>query len=212
MERRHHLGLDSYDRFFPNQDTMPQGGFGNLIALPLQWMPRQSGHSLFVDDNLYPYPDQWQLLASVRRIGADQLEWIVRDAVRRDQVVGVRIAWADGEEGEPWNLLPTRKAPPSIEGPFPKSVEIVLSNLSFIPKEGLPEPMLNRIIRIAAFQNPEFYKTQATRLSTWDKPRIIFCAEEFPQHVISRGHNLGQGETTRLECPLRGESAGRRVC
>jgi superfamily II DNA or RNA helicase len=189
MERRHHLGLDSYDRFFPNQDTMPQGGFGNLIALPLQWMPRQSGHSLFVDDNLCAYPDQWQLLASVRRIEADQVEWIVRDAVRGDQVVGVRIAWADGEtEGDPWNLLPSRKAP-SIEGPFPRSVEIVRSNLVFIPKEGLPEPMLNRIIRIAAFQNPEFYKTQAMRLSTWDKPRIIFCGEEFPQHVaVPRGN------------------------
>ena len=62
MERRHHLGLDSYDRFFPNQDTLPKGGFGNLIALPLQWMPRQNGNSLFVDDNLRPYPDQWQLL------------------------------------------------------------------------------------------------------------------------------------------------------
>src|SRR5437879_6272023 len=60
MERRHHLSLDSYDRFFPNQDTLPKGGFGNLIALPLQWMPRQNGNSLFVDDDLRPYPDQWQ--------------------------------------------------------------------------------------------------------------------------------------------------------
>jgi hypothetical protein len=54
MEQRHHLGLDSYDRFFPNQDTMPKGGFGNLIALPLQWMPRQDGNSVFVDDSLCP--------------------------------------------------------------------------------------------------------------------------------------------------------------
>jgi hypothetical protein len=56
MERRHHLGLDSYDRIFPNQDTLPKGGFGNLIALPLQWMPRQNGNSMFVDDDLRPYP------------------------------------------------------------------------------------------------------------------------------------------------------------
>src|SRR5580700_64646 len=74
MERRHHLGLDSYDRFFPNQDTMPKGGFGNLIALPLQWMPRQNNNSVFVDDNFCPYPDQWQLLASVRRVQPDQVE------------------------------------------------------------------------------------------------------------------------------------------
>ena len=61
-------------------------------------------------------------------------------------------------------------------------------NLVFIPKAGLSEPMLNRIIRIAAFQNPEFYKSQAMRLSTWDKPRIVFCGEEFAQHIaVPRG-------------------------
>jgi hypothetical protein len=54
MERRHHLGLDSYDRFFPSQDTVPKGGFGNLIALPLQWMPRQKDNSVFVDDSFHP--------------------------------------------------------------------------------------------------------------------------------------------------------------
>ena len=64
MERRHHLGLDSYDRIFPNQDNLPKGGFGNLIALPLQSMPRQHGNSLFGDDDVHPYPDQWQLLVS----------------------------------------------------------------------------------------------------------------------------------------------------
>src|SRR5688500_17019853 len=51
MERRHQLGLDSYDRFFPSQDTMPKGGFGNLIALPLQHMPRGYGNSVFLDVN-----------------------------------------------------------------------------------------------------------------------------------------------------------------
>src|ERR1017187_6098371 len=86
MEARHHLGLDSYDRFFPNQDTLPKGGFGNLIALPLQWMPRQEDKSVFVDDSLCPYPDQW--LASVRRVPADQVDWIVNDATRRGQGVG----------------------------------------------------------------------------------------------------------------------------
>jgi hypothetical protein len=51
MERRHQLGLDSYDRFFPSQDTMPKGGFGNLIALPLQAVPRKAGNSVFIDSN-----------------------------------------------------------------------------------------------------------------------------------------------------------------
>jgi len=190
MERRHHLGLDSYDRFFPNQDTLPKGGFGNLIALPLQWMPRQNGNSVFVDDALHPYPDQWQLLASVRRIQHDQVEWIVNDASRRGQVVGVRTALTDPDaQDEPWTMPPSKKvADMPVQGPFHECVELVQSNLIFIPKSGLPEPMLNRLIRLAAFQNPEFYKAQSMRLSTWDKPRIIFCGEDLPQHVaVPRG-------------------------
>src|ERR1700722_7551246 len=190
MERRHHLGLDSYDRFFPNQDTLPKGGFGNLIALPLQWMPRQNGNSLFVDDDLRPYPDQWQLLLSVRRVGADQVEWIVNEATRKGQVMGVRLSMTtDDAEDAPWTLTASRKQTDRpIPGPFPESVEIVQSNLIFVPKSGLPEPMLNRIIRIAAFQNPEFYKAQAMRLPIWDKPRVICCSEEFAHHIaLPRG-------------------------
>jgi superfamily II DNA or RNA helicase len=190
MERRHQVGLDSYDRFFPNQDTLPKGGFGNLIALPLQWMPRQNGNSLFVDDDLHPYPDQWQLLLSVRRAGADQVEWIVNDATRRGQVMGVKFPMTDEyAEGAPWTVLPSRKkSEKTIPGPFPESVEIVQSNLIFVPKVDLSEAMLNRIIRVAAFQNPEFYKAQAMRLPIWDKPRIISCSEEFAQHLaLPRG-------------------------
>lgn len=190
MERRHHVGLDSYDRFFPNQDTLPKGGFGNLIALPLQWMPRQNGNSLFVDDDLSPYPDQWRLLLSVGRVGTDQVEWIVNDAARRGQVMGVKFSITDDDsEDAPWTLLPSRKnSEKPIPGPFPESVDIVRSNLIYVPKAGLPEPMLNRIIRLSAFQNPEFYKAQAMRLPTWDKPRVISCCEEFAQHLaLPRG-------------------------
>ena len=189
MQGRHHLGLDSYDRFFPNQDTLPRGGFGNLIALPLQWVPRQSDNSVFVDDNLCPYPDQWKLLASVQRIAADQAEWVVHDATRRGQVIGVRMAEPEGDADEPWTLAPSKKSRAKrIEGPFPDVIEIVRGNMVFVPKAGLPEAMLDRIIRIAAFQNPDFYKTQAMRLPTWDKPRIIFCGEEFAQYIgLPRG-------------------------
>src|ERR1700688_2054427 len=153
-------------------------------------MPRQDGNSMFVDDNLRPYPDQWQLLLSIRRVGADQVEWIVNDATRRGQVMGVKLSMTDdGAEDAPWALLPSRrKSEKPIPGPFPESVEIVRSNLIFVPKVDLPEPMLNRMIRVAAFQNPEFYKAQAMRLPTWDKPRIISCSEEFAQHLaLPRG-------------------------
>lgn len=65
MERRPEMGFESYDRFFPSQDTLPKGGFGNLIALPLQKKPRDKGNTLFVDKVFNPYPDQWSYLSSV---------------------------------------------------------------------------------------------------------------------------------------------------
>jgi hypothetical protein len=94
MSRRHQLSMDSYDRLFPNQDTLPRGGFGNLIALPLQHGPRQEGNTLFVDDQLTPFPDQWAFLASVPRIDPTNVDRIARDATRTGQVVGAGPASA----------------------------------------------------------------------------------------------------------------------
>jgi hypothetical protein len=75
METRPDIGLDSYDRLFPNQDTMPHGGFGNLIALPLQKGARQQANSVFLDESLAPHPDQWAYLAGVTRISREHLEF-----------------------------------------------------------------------------------------------------------------------------------------
>jgi len=186
MDCRHQISLKSYDRFFPNQDTMPKGGFGNLIALPLQWAPRQEGKSVFVDSNLEPYPNQWKLLQSIQRMSRDQVEWIVNQAVRQGSVVGVRMVEPDPDDNnaEPWSLPPSKKRPDKlIEGPFPEQVEIAQGNMLFVPKAGLPEAMLSRLIRLAAFQNPEFYKAQAMRLNTWDKPRIIACGEDLNRYI-----------------------------
>jgi hypothetical protein len=80
MERRPEIGLDSYDRFFPSQDTLPRGGFGNLIALPLQKKPRENGNSVFVNEQFNPYPDQWAFFASLHRMSRSEVEVIVRRA------------------------------------------------------------------------------------------------------------------------------------
>jgi superfamily II DNA or RNA helicase len=92
MSRRHQLAMASYDRFFPNQDTLPRGGFGNLIALPLQYEPRERGNTVFVDDRLVPHADQWAYLASLPRIAPTTVEAIAQEAVGRGQVIGLRIA------------------------------------------------------------------------------------------------------------------------
>ncbi|MBN2099065.1 MAG: DEAD/DEAH box helicase, partial [Dehalococcoidia bacterium] len=188
MSRRHQLGMDSYDRLFPNQDSLPKRGFGNLIALPLQKEPAERGNSLFLDDNLEPHVDQWAFLASVVRLAPSSLEDLVRAAIRQGQVVGVRIS-PDGEEDQPWAVMAQRRMlEPSMTGPLPSKVTVVMGNLLFVEKEGLPSSLLNQIKRLAAFQNPEFYKKQSLRLSTALTPRVICCAEEFPRHLgIPRG-------------------------
>jgi hypothetical protein len=114
MEGRPDIGLDSYDRLFPNQDTLPQGGFGNLIALPLQKESREAGNTVFVDDYLEPWADQWAFLAQVRRVGRTHVERLVQEAERRGRVLGVRLPPQDDGEDEPWTAPPSRqrKDPP----------------------------------------------------------------------------------------------------
>lgn len=190
MERRHQLGLDSYDRFFPSQDTMPKGGFGNLIALPLQHLPRRNGNSVFLNADLIPYSDQWAFLSGIRRMQFVDVEAIVCDAERSDKIIGVRRSVTDDELAEdPWTLSPSKKKKDEpILGPLPQSVRVTRSNLVYVEKEGLPPAILNRLHRLAAFQNPEFYRAQAMRLSIFGKPRVIRCAEEFPRHIaLPRG-------------------------
>lgn len=189
-ESRHEVSLDSYDRLFPNQDTMPKGGFGNLIALPLQKVPRKSDNSVFVDDQLMPYPDQWSYLSTARRILAGDLAKLVHEIAPEGDIVGVRFAAQDEDSAAPWLMPPSKKKmrEKPITGPLPSKVRVVLSNLVFVEKAGLPSAMLDRLRRLAAFQNPEFYRAQAMRLSTYGKPRIISCAEDFPAHIgVPRG-------------------------
>ena len=184
MEARPDIGLDSYDRLFPNQDTMPQGGFGNLIALPLQRGPRDQGNSVFVDDDLVPWPDQWAFLLGVRRLGRTEVEAIVQEAERRGRVLGVRLPPQDDGDVEPWTMPPSRRRQEAtIVGDLPDALEVVYANQIYIAKNGLDPGLRNRLLRIAAFQNPEFYKAQAMRLSTYGKPRVVACAEDHPQHI-----------------------------
>jgi len=191
MTRRHQLSMASYDRLFPNQDTMPRGGFGNLIALPLQHEAGQKGNTLFLDQEGKPYADQWAYLSSVPRIEVAAADTLVAEASRRGQILGVRgVGWpGDEEESTPWTRPPSgRPRPVVVTGPLPSEVHATLAQRLFVAKAGPPAALLNQIKRLAAFQNPEFYKKQRMRLSTAGTPRVIACAEEFPEHIaIPRG-------------------------
>jgi superfamily II DNA or RNA helicase/very-short-patch-repair endonuclease len=210
MEGRPEIGLSSYDRLFPNQDTMPKGGFGNLIALPLQKKPRAAGNSVFLDEQFEPYRDQWAFLSSVRKIPRAQAESLAREAERRGRVTGVRLAFEEEDEDLPWTSPPSRrrKEPPITE-PLPKTLELVLGDQIYIAKEHLPPALRNRLIRLAAFQNPEFYRAQAMRLSTFGKPRVIHCAEDGPKYLALPRGCLEEAQallsSLGIEAPLRDE-------
>lgn len=188
MERRPEVGLRSYDRLFPNQDTLPRGGFGNLIALPLQKAPRDAGNSVFLDETFHPHEDQWEFLAGMRQVSKPRAEEMVREAEGRGRIVGVRMAATDEDDSEPWAAPPSRRRDALPQGPHPERIEVVLADQIYLPKSALGPGLRNALIRLAAFQNPEFYKAQAMRLPTYDKPRVIACAEDHPQHLaLPRG-------------------------
>src|SRR5208282_4473470 len=122
----------------------------------------ERGNTVFLGPNCVPYADPWAFLAALQKISKSDVEAIVREAEGKGRVVGVRLALADEEDDSPWAAPPSRrrKEPPLI-GPLPESIELVLGNEIYIPKDALSPGLRNRLVRLAAFQNPEFYKTQA---------------------------------------------------
>ena len=208
--RTRQLKLTSYDRLFPSQDTLPKGGFGNLIALPLQKQPREQGRSVFVDDALQPFPDQWAFLTSIRPMAPNDIDPTILRATGGSHPLDVTFV-ADEDSLEPWKPRPS--ASQRLTGPMPKCVSVTQANLVYVEKGPLPQSLANRLVRLAAFQNPEFYRAQAMRMPVWDKPRVIGCAENFPQHIgLPRGCLEAVQQLLRdhgIRCDLRDErSAG----
>ncbi len=184
MNQRHEIAFKSYDRLFPNQDTMPKGGFGNLIALPLQKTAREKSNSVFIDENFQPYSDQWAFLSSVERLTQNRIESLTEQLSQGNELGFLKEDDEESESSKPW----ARNKKILHKKDFPGTIEIVKANMLFVPKKGISAKALNRIKRLAAFKNPEFYKAQAMRLSTFNKPRIISCADETRDYIgLPRG-------------------------
>lgn len=177
MERDGRMSFKSYDRFFPNQDVMPTGGFGNLVALPLQGRARKKGNSVFVDENFEPYPDQWGFLQNVRKMTVAELASAMALHCNPEPMG----ALSKTSESAPWERP---MAKPMTKSDFPSSIRIVLANGIYIPTEGLSAKAINHIKRIAAFKNPEFYAKLGMRLPTYNIPRIISCSELTDDYLL----------------------------
>lgn len=176
MEREGRMSFKSYDRFFPNQDFMPTGGFGNLVALPLQGRARKDGNSVFVDDNFIPFPDQWEYLQGIKMMTAVEVEKLVS---RYDMEPLGELS--KSSESAPWER-PLPK--PMSTADFPKRITVVRSSGIYIPTTELSAKAVNHLKRLAAFKNPEFYAKLGMRLPVYNLSRIISCSEITDDYLI----------------------------
>lgn len=167
MRHNGRMSFNSYDRFFPNQDRMPEGGFGNLVALPLQGQARKRRNSVFVDDDFLAYKDQWAFLYNINKVKDTEVDMLLNLHVCEE--LG---ALTTSSESKPW----VTPIPQDIsKGDFYFEIEVTKADKIYIPLKAVSAKVLNHLKRIASFKNPEFYSKQALRLSTYSTPRIISC-------------------------------------
>ncbi|KHE93494.1 MAG: DEAD/DEAH box helicase family protein [Candidatus Scalindua rubra] len=182
MSKRHEIKFRSYDRLFPNQDTIPKGGLGNLIALPLQMAARKNSNTVFIDENFEPYADQWRFLGGIGKLSEDNLGILITRLCKGNELGELRQN--DDEIQRPWATTRVRLGKHDL----PQKVGIVKSDMVYIPKNGFSQEALNMLKRLAAFNNPDFYRAQAMRMPTYNKPRIISCSEDIERYLcLPRG-------------------------
>jgi superfamily II DNA or RNA helicase len=202
MARSPTLGMASYDRLFPSQDTLPKGGFGNLIALPLQRAARQHGNTVFVDERFEPYDDQWSYLESLPRIAPERLEALVAESGRDGLASADEFEFAVAEA--PWRPAPTLTTRLAASA-LPETVTATLVQRLYVSSDGLPPALIDALRRLATFSNPQFLERQRMRLSTALTPRVIACFEEIDGFIaLPRGcrepvEELLDGLGVRLE-------------
>ena len=176
MKRNGRITFDSYDRFFPNQDKVPEGGFGNLIALPLQGKARKAGNSVFVDDQFLPFQNQWAYLYNVRKIDESTVDTLLTQHQQED--FGTL---ATSSENKPWEIPVIQDV---TQEDFNGILIIHKSDRIYIPLKSISDKVSNHLKHIAAFKNPEFYSKQAMRISTYNIPRII-CRADFTDEYLA---------------------------
>ncbi len=190
MERRPEIGFASYDRLFPSQDTMPAGGFGNLIALPLQWSARAQGNSVFVDRDLRPYEDQWAFLSSIKPIDPASVTARVLNLEAGGLFGGIRLPVEDEDADEPWRMPPSRIRQPSpVTGPLPTTLRMVLADQSYVDRTDLPPTMVVRLARIGSVPEPGILPCPG------DAPVNLRQAES---HILRRTPSTARGIAARM--------------
>lgn len=180
MSRTGNAKFDSFDRLFPNQDHMPKGGYGNLIALPLQRQAVEKGNSVFVDDTFAMYLSQSAVLQNIKRYSKIEILNVLKlfpDIILQD------ISDREIEEEDkslPWEKKKEEKIPEDL----PKSIETVLYDKIYIHKNKLHPFLKKKFIGLTVFHNPEYYLARNLRKSVQDIPMWIQCFDEDSDYLM----------------------------
>ena len=178
MEVRDNLKISSFDRMFPSQDFLPKGGYGNLIVLPFQKEPASYGNTLFIDKYFIPYKNQWEYLKNIRKISNEDVYDLIK--ILSDNTIDV--------SHEDLNIKEEIKSKKKNNFKFPKSLDVILDDMIYIDKKNLSAGAKNCFRRLASFANPEFYKKQRLRLSTYNVPMVIDCSSVDDRYIkLPRG-------------------------
>ena len=194
MQNRHSISFESFDRIFPNQDEIPKGGYGNLIALPLQGKAVKQGHSVFVNDNFLPYDDQWQFLSFVQKVDEkllrktlSQIEKSISDFIEKDEGENLTTKVDDIKTSS--TPAENKKSVLSSKD-FTDKVHLILSNCIQIQKSGISENALSLLRRTAVFMNPEYFKNLKMHLPLYKIPRYIDCSKQNDNFLLLPRGNL----------------------
>lgn len=178
MNRNGRMELHSYDRFLPNQDLLPNGGYSNLIALPLQGMARRSGNSVFVNNNFVAYNDQWQFLSSIQKLSTEDI----------DKQISARVCNLELSKSSEDKLWETPKPREISFEDFTGEVEVIKANRIYLPLSRLSAKAVSHIKRLAAFHNPKYYELLNARKPLYKTPSVICRADMTDEYIsVPRG-------------------------
>ena len=172
------ISISSFDRMFPNQDTLPKGGYGNLIALPFQNEPSKYGNTLFIDRNFILIKNQMQYLSSIHKL--TEIEVFEKIKQLSNETIDISHEIIDMQNEV------KLKSKNNID--YPKSIKVILKDMVYIDKANLDGVVKNSFRRLATFANPEFYKKQKLRMSVYNVPMVIDCSKEDEKYLkLPRG-------------------------
>ena len=162
-----------YDRMIPTQDALPEGGLGNVSALPLQGMALKSGNSAFIDENWNAYEDQLNVLAGTRRLTRQGIEdylslWYSTGSTSEDN--GTDAPWDKNSEIEAG----------SVKG----VVRIVLADRIYIDSTGMSNKTKRQLRRMATFSNKQYFQNQAMDMPNYDESRFIYLGSDEGKYIV----------------------------